>query len=101
ELDAEHPFAAPDHLAALAALVGGHQRKLEGVADIDLGIDGDLGAAGRDINHRAGLGRLAVEREPGLAAMHLASRFAVDLEPSLVHSHDVPCSCAHETKLGP
>ncbi len=48
EFDAKDALAAPDHFAALAPVMACHQRKLEGITDIELGIDGDPRAARRD-----------------------------------------------------
>src|SRR5579859_4638737 len=93
ESDPKSMVVAPDHFAEIAPVVARHETKLEGVADVDLGVQRDLGAARRHIEHRAFAPGLAiVERQPGRPAFHLASRLALDLEPSLMHGHDdLPC----------
>jgi hypothetical protein len=103
ESDPKGVVAAPDHFAALAPVVAGHQAKLESVADIDLGVERDLGAARRHVEHGAFAPGLAiVERQPGRPAVHLAPRLALDLEPSLMQGHDdLPCWTGHNTKVGP
>jgi len=84
EFDAKDALAAPDHFAALALVVACHQRKLEGITDIELGIDGDPRAAWRDVEHGALLpGRAIILRQPGRAAVHLPPRFALDFGSSL------------------
>src|SRR5882724_12730805 len=90
EFDAEHTAPAPDHFAGLALGMIRHQRQLEAVGDVDLGVGHDPGAARRNVHHHAfGLRDLVVDRQPGHMLAQLPARLALYLWPWRINSrHD-------------
>jgi hypothetical protein len=66
-----------------------HKRQSEPVPDIDRSICHDSGAARRDVQYKAfALRHPVVDRNPGRLFVQLPSRFALNLCPWHINSHD-------------